>query len=159
MMGFGLHDDSRQGGPSIERYERGEVTYRDPDPSPTGKVLAAALRSLSRPGETTPATPKSGPAPPAIHQQHCKGRPQQGDTTLNTESWVRHRLCWEEYNGRPLTWVGYAATQERLLEQEVFSACGLSWAAWGMAAAWPDPVNRQPWYEHCSVPSEGSILP
>ena len=55
--------------------------------------------------------------------------------------------------------MGYDATQERLLEQEVFSAWGLSWAAWGMAAAWPDPANRQPWYEHCSVPSEGSILP
>ena len=44
-----------------------------------------------------------------------------------------------------LTCVGYDATQERLLEQEVLSACGLSWAAWGMAAAWPDPAKRQPW--------------
>lgn len=55
--------------------------------------------------------------------------------------------------------VGYVAAQERLLEQAVSSTCGLSWAACGMAAARPLPLKRQPWYEHCSVPSDGSILP
>ena len=56
-----------------------------------------------------------------------------------------------------LAFRGLPTTQERGLAQ----AAALAFASidWGTSVHFPSPVKRQPWYEHISVPSLGSMRP
>ena len=55
------------------------------------------------------------------------------------------------------TWVGWLTAQERGLLQA--AALALASSDWGMSVHLPSPSKRQPWYEHISVPSDGSMRP
>jgi hypothetical protein len=68
-----------------------------------------------------------------------------------------HRL--PQARRRARAWVGYVATQERLLAMAVRSTCSPSKCACGMAAALPLPLKRHPAGGHRwqKVRSESSL--